>query len=70
MSVSSPGACSNTGNAVKSLLNVIVQGPIPPHTGPFQPVNVDPGAAVGVNVTTVPVGNAATQVEPQSMPGG
>jgi len=37
---------------------------------PDQPVSVDPAAGVPVNVTTVPVGNAATHVGPQSMPGG
>ncbi len=69
-SVTRSGARSKTGNAVKSLSSVIVQGPVPPHLGPAQPVRVEPGAGVAVKVTTVPVGNAATHVVPQSMPGG
>ena len=48
----------------------MVQGPIPPHACPAQPVRVEPAAGVAVKVTTVPVGNAATHVVPQSMPGG
>jgi hypothetical protein len=69
-SVTWAGAMSKTGNAVKSLSSVMVQGPDPPHIGPFQPVSVEPAAGVAVKVTTVPVGNAATHVGPQSMPGG
>ena len=55
---------------MKSLSRVITQGPIPPHRGPAQPVKVEPAAGVAVNVTTVPVGNPATHVEPQSIPAG
>lgn len=69
-SVTWSSAMSKTGNAVKSLSSVMVQGPVPPHLGPFQPVSVEPAAGVAVKVTTVPVGNAATHVVPQSMPGG
>ena len=69
-SVTWSGAMSKTGNAVKSLSSVMVQGPLPPHLGPAQPVSVEPAAGVAVKVTTVPVGNAATHVGPQSMPGG
>src|SRR5687767_8171307 len=63
---------SNCGNAVKSLSSVMVQGPVPPHLGPFQPENVEPAAGVGVKVTTVPVGKLALQVPPppQLMPVG
>jgi hypothetical protein len=63
-------ARSKTGKAVKSLSSVTVQGPVPPHLGPAQPTSVEPAAGVAVKVTTVPVGNAATHVVPQSMPGG
>jgi hypothetical protein len=69
-SITWSGAMSKTGNAVKSLSSVMVQGPDPPHLGPFQPVSIEPAAGVAVMVTTVPVGNAATHVAPQSMPGG
>jgi len=69
-SVTWSGAMSKTGNAVKSLSSVMVQGPVPPHLGPFQPVSVEPGAGVAVKVTTVPIGKAATHVVPQSMPSG
>src|SRR5687767_8492223 len=61
---------SNCGNAVKSLSSVMVQDPVPPHLGPFQPENVEPAAGVGVKVTTVPVGKLALQVPPQLMPLG
>ena len=45
------------------------QAPEPEHA-PLQPAKVDPGAGVGVRVTTVPVGKLALHVGPQSMPGG
>ena len=70
LSVTRSGAMSKTGNAVKSLSSVMVQGPAPPHLGPAQPVSVEPAAGTAVKVTTVPVGNAARHVVPQSMPGG
>ena len=67
----SEAARSNCGNAVTSLLSVMMHGLLAPHgMFPDQPVSVDPAAGVPVNVTTVPVGNAATHVGPQSMPGG
>jgi hypothetical protein len=66
----SVGAGLKTGNAVKSVSSVMVQGPVPPHLGPFHPENIEPAAGVGVKVTTVPVGNPATHVGPQSMPAG
>jgi hypothetical protein len=48
----------------------MVQDPVPPHLGPFQPVTIEPAAGIGVKVTTVPVGNPAVHVEPQLMPAG
>jgi hypothetical protein len=49
---------------------VITQAPVPKHAGPFQPAKVEPGAANGVRVTTVPSTNELLQVAPQEMPDG
>jgi hypothetical protein len=51
----------------------VVQVPVPLHPPPLQPANIDPDAAVAVNVTVLPVGNwalSALQVVPQLMPDG
>jgi hypothetical protein len=50
-------------------LIVKVQVPVPKHW-PIHPVNPDAADAIGVSVTTVPVGKSAEQVLPQLMPGG
>jgi hypothetical protein len=49
---------------------VTMQRPVPVHGPVLQPKKIDPGAGTAVKVTTVPVGNAATHVEPQSIPAG
>jgi hypothetical protein len=49
----------------------MVTGHVPvPGQAPLQPAKVEPGAAVGVSVTTVPCGYAREQVAPQSIPAG
>src|SRR2546426_3524880 len=51
-------------------LIVTTQLPVPLHPAPLQPVNADPLAGVAVNVTDVPLTNAALHVAPQLMPAG
>jgi hypothetical protein len=66
-----PGA-SGLNVAVTDWSELIVteHGPVPEQPPPDQPSNRDPTAAVAVNVTCVPVSNAAEHVEPQSIPAG
>ena len=52
------------------LFRVIVQGSVPEHPPPDQPVKVDPAPAEAVRVTLVPVVKFALHVEPQLIPGG
>jgi hypothetical protein len=49
---------------------VTVHVPIAFVQAPFQPANVEPVAAAGVNVTIVPLGKFAEQVLGQLMPDG
>src|SRR5437899_921839 len=48
----------------------IVQGPVPEHPPPVQPVKVEPAAGVAVSVTAVPLAKLAVHVAPQVMPAG
>ncbi len=48
---------------------VIMQEPVPAHA-PLQPVKVEPGSAVAVTVTVVPLGKFVLQVAPQLIPAG
>jgi len=52
------------------VLTVTVQGPVPRQLDPVQPAKDEPAAGVAVNVTIVPAGNEAVQVDPQSIPVG
>ncbi len=56
----------NLALTVSAWVKLILHGPVPMH-GPLQPMNVDPLAAVAVNVTLVPLAKAASQVLPQSI---
>ncbi|HTX52057.1 MAG TPA: hypothetical protein VMD08_01505 [Candidatus Baltobacteraceae bacterium] len=51
-------------------LMVTVQGPVPLHPPPLQPVKVDPPLGVAVRVTIVPLAKPALQVAPQLIPAG
>jgi len=55
---------------VCAALIVAVHVPVPEQPPPLQPVNVEPAAGVAVNVTRVPLVNAAEHVVPQEMPVG
>ena len=55
---------------VVSLFRVIVQGPVPEHPPPDQPVTVDPASAEAVRVTLVPIVKFAWHVVPQFIPAG
>jgi hypothetical protein len=48
----------------------VVQVPVPVHTPPLQPANVEPLAAAAVSVTDVPLAKLALQVVPQFTPAG
>ena len=52
------------------LLRLTLQGPVPEHPPPDQPVNVDPASAEAVRVTLVPDVKYALHVWPQLIPGG
>ena len=52
------------------LFKVIVQGPVPEHPPPDQPVKVDPASAEAVSVTLVPIVKSAWHVWPQLIPAG
>jgi hypothetical protein len=45
-------------------------GPVPEQPRPLHPANVAPRFGVAVSVTTVPLGYALEQMEPQVMPDG
>jgi len=49
---------------------VTVHVAVPVQPPPLQPVNVEPAAGAAVNVTAVPLANAAEQVAPHEMPVG
>jgi hypothetical protein len=55
---------------VVAALRVTVQEPVPEQLPPDQPEKVEPAAGVAVRVTTVPLVNEATHVEPQEIPAG
>ena len=55
---------------VVAALRVTLQVPVPEQLPPLQPEKVEPAAGVAVRVTTVPLVNEATHVEPQEMPAG
>jgi hypothetical protein len=55
---------------VVAAVSVTVQVPVPEHPPPLQPVKVEPAAGTAVRVTTVPLAQAAIQVEPQEIPAG
>ncbi len=55
---------------VVSLLRLTVQGPVPEHPPPDQPVKVDPASAEAVRVTLVPSVNFAWHGGRQLIPGG
>ena len=52
------------------LFRLTVQGPVPEHPPPDQPVKVDPASAEAVRVTSMPVVKFAWHVEPQLIPAG
>ena len=51
-------------------LMVTVQGLVPLHPPPLQPVKVEPPLGVAVSVTVVPLVKLAVQVLPQVIPAG
>src|SRR2546427_11440739 len=50
--------------------SVTVQGSVPVHPAPVQPVKAEPAAGVPVSVTTVPLGKPAEQRPGQVIPAG
>ena len=62
--------CTKLAVTVWAALIVTVHVPVPVQPPPLQPLNVEPAAGVAVNVTAVPLANAAEQVAPQEMPVG
>jgi len=70
VTVSAKDDCMKVAVTEVAALIVTVQGPVPVHPAPLQPVNVEPTAAAAVNVTAVPFVNDAEQVVPQEMPAG
>ncbi len=60
----------NVAVTVVAAESVTLQGPVPVHPPPLQPVKVEPAAALAVSVTAVPLVKLAAQVAPQSMPAG
>ena len=71
-----PGGGGGGGSAVKvavterASLIATSQLPVPEHSVPDQPVNVDPAVAVAARETLVPRLKDASQAEPQSIPAG
>ncbi len=61
---------SNWATTVWAVLIVTGQGCVPVHGPAVQPTKVDPGAAIAVKVTVLPVANDAAHVGPQSIPAG
>ena len=51
-------------------LSVTVQVPVPEQPPPLQPVKVEPAVGAAVNVTAVPLANAAEHVAPHEIPAG
>jgi hypothetical protein len=62
--------CTKLAVTAWAALIVTVHVPVPVQPPPLQPANVEPAAGVAVNVTAVPLANAAEQVAPQEMPVG
>ena len=60
---------SKVGVTVALAFRVTLQGPVPVQR-PDQPANVEPGLAVAVSVTAVPLGRSAVQVVVQLTPEG
>lgn len=67
-----PSVNSGTNVAPTAVSEVIVtvQAAVPVQAAPLQPANTDPGAAVGVKVTTVPELKSAEHAAPQLIPAG
>jgi len=61
--------CTKLAVTAWAALIVTVHVPVPVQP-PLQPANVEPAAGVAVNVTAVPLANAAEQVAPHEMPVG
>ena len=55
---------------VVATLIVTVQGPVPAHTPPVQPVNLEPRTPFAVSVTRLLPGYVAEHALPQLMPAG
>jgi len=55
---------------VVATLTVTAQVPVPEHTPPLQPVNVEPAAGAAVRVTAAPGVNDCEQLAPQLIPAG
>lgn len=64
------GAAVNSAFTVWLEFIATTQAPVPLHPPPFQPVNVDPPAAVAVRVTELPLTKLAEHELPQEMPLG
>ena len=64
------GCSANVAVTDVAALTVTVQVPVPVQPPPLQPENAEPAAGVAVNVTAVPLANAAEQAAPQLMPVG
>ena len=63
-------ASANVGAMVTSAEAVTTQSPTPGQLSLPQPINVEPGAGVAVNVIAVPSTKGSLQSVPQSMPAG
>ena len=61
---------ANVAVTVVAPLSVTVQVPVPEQPPPLQPVKVEPAVGAAVNVTAVPLANAAEHVGPQVIPVG
>jgi len=64
------GCAVNVAVTLVAAVMVTVHVPVPEHPPPDHPVNVEPEAAVAVNMTLVPEVYDSLQSEPQSMPDG
>ena len=63
-------SCVISAPIARSALRTTAHGSVPTHADPVQPSNDVPGVGMAVKVTLVAGGNAAVQVEPQSIPAG